>query len=157
MPPEETRFKKGQPSANPAGRPKHAVFDQAAREILSAVDPKLQKTGAERLVQQMFRRALQGSFRHAELLLGYAMGRPVAQNLNLNANVNNEPQMSIQEVDQKLTAMFERMGIPRAVVSPAGLKMDLDAVQARVNQLIEKRRQEALPAPPMAPGSEIVQ
>jgi hypothetical protein len=157
MPPEETRFKKGQPSANPNGRPKHAVFDQAARAILSEVDPKLQKSGAERLVEQMFRRALQGSFRHAELLLGYAMGRPVAQNLNLNANVNNESQTSPEEVHQKLAGMFERMGIPRAVATPAGLRVDLNAVQARVNQLIEKRRQKALPAPPLAPGSEIVQ
>jgi predicted transcriptional regulator len=81
----------------------------------------------------------------------------VAQNLNLNANVDDEPQMSIEEVDQKLTGMFERMGIPRAVATPAGLRMDLDAVQARVNQLLEKRRQKALPAPAMAPGSEIVQ
>ena len=150
-------MEKGCPSPNPAGRPKHAVFDQAARAILSQVDPKLQESGAERLVEQMFRRAVQGSFKHAELLLGYAMGRPVAQNLNLNAKVNDEPQMSSEEVDQKLTGMFERMGIPRAVATPAGLRMDLDAVQARVNQLIKKRRQKALPAPAMPPGSEIVQ
>ena len=156
-PPEETKWKKGCKSPNPTGRPKHAVFDQAARAILSEVDPKLQKSGAERLVEQMFRRALQGSFRHAELLLGYAMGRPVAQNLNLNANMNSESQTSPEEVHQKLAGMFERMGIPRAVATPAGLRVDLNAVQARVNQLIEKRRQKALPAPPLAPGSEIVQ
>jgi len=157
LPPERNRLKKGEPSPNPAGRPKHAVFDQAARAILSEIDPKLQKSGAERLVEQMFRRALQGSFKHAELLLGYAMGRPVAQNLNLNANVNSESQTSPEEVHQKLTGMFERMGIPRAVATPAGLRVDLNAVQARVNQLLEKQRQKALPAPAMAPGSEIVQ
>jgi hypothetical protein len=156
-PPEEHRFKRGNCASVGYGRPKHALFDQAARAILSEVDPKLQKSGAERLVEQMFRRALQGSFKHAELLLGYAMGRPVAQNLNVNANVNNEPQMSDAEVHEKLAGMFERMGIPRAVATPAGLRMDLDAVQVRVNQLIEKRRQKALPAPAMAPGSEIVQ
>jgi hypothetical protein len=156
-PPEKHRFKKGNCASVGYGRPKHALFDQAARAILAEVNPKLQKSGAERLVEQMFRRALQGSFKHAELLLGYAMGRPVAQNLNLNANVNNESQTSPEEVHQKLAGMFERMGIPRAVATPAGLRVDLNAVQARVNQLIEKRRQKALPAPPLAPGSEIVQ
>ena len=108
-------------------------------------------------MEQMFRRALQGSFKHAELLLGYAMGRRVAQNLNLNANLNNEPQMSCEEVDQKLAAMFARMGIHRAVVSPAGLKMDVQAVQARVDELLEKRRAKALPTPRITAGSEAVQ
>src|SRR6516225_9148471 len=134
-PPEEYRFKKGN-CANPNGRPKHAVFDQAAREILSAVDPKLQKSGAERLVEQMFRRALQGSFKHAELLLGYAMGRPVAQNLNLNAEIN-KPEMSIEQVDAKLTDMFSRMGIPRPVWSPAGRTIDIQAVRSEIRKLLE--------------------
>lgn len=157
MPPEETRFKKGQPSANPAGRPKHVVFDQAARAILSEVDPKLQKSGAERLVEQMFRRALQGSFKHAELLLGYAMGRPVAQNLNVNANVNNESQMSLEEVRVELAKKHQEMGIPATVLTVRGREVDREAVRARVNELLEKRRRKALPAPQLVPGSEAVQ
>jgi len=157
MPPEETRFKKGQPSANPAGRPKHAVFDQAARAILSDVDPKLQKSGAERLVEQMFRRALQGSFKHAELLLGYAMGRPVAQNLNLTANVNNESQMSIEQVDAKLGEMFGRMGIPKPVWGPGGRTIDIEAVRSEIGELLEKREAAKKPKALPVAGTETVQ
>jgi hypothetical protein len=52
------------------------VFSAAAKAILAEEDPKLQKTGAERLIEQAFRRALQGSYRHLELLLAYAEGKP---------------------------------------------------------------------------------
>lgn len=48
----------------------------AAKAILAEEDPKLRKTGAERLIEQAYRRALQGSYRHLELLLAYAEGRP---------------------------------------------------------------------------------
>ncbi|HEX8836741.1 MAG TPA: DUF5681 domain-containing protein [Candidatus Acidoferrum sp.] len=75
-PPEETGWKKGCPSPNPAGRPRTGVFSEAAKAILAEEDPKLRKTGAERLIEQAFRRALQGSYRHLELLLAYAEGRP---------------------------------------------------------------------------------
>src|SRR5215475_9186897 len=75
-PPEETRWKKGCPSPNPAGRPRTGVFSAAAKAILAEEDPKLRKTGAEILIEQAFRRARQGSYRHLELLLAYAEGKP---------------------------------------------------------------------------------
>lgn len=74
--PKETRWKKGCASPNPAGRPRIGVFSAAAKAILAEEDPKLRKTGAERLIEQAYRRALQGSYRHLELLLAYAEGRP---------------------------------------------------------------------------------
>jgi len=52
------------------------VFSAAAKAILAEEDSKLRKTGAERLIEQAFRRALQGSYRHLELLLAYAEGKP---------------------------------------------------------------------------------
>ena len=75
-PPTETRWKKGCPSPNPAGRPRTSVFSAAAKAILAEEDPKLRKTGAEILIEQAFRRARQGSYRHLELLLAYAEGKP---------------------------------------------------------------------------------
>lgn len=74
--PKETRWQKGCKSPNPAGRPRTGVFSAAAKAILAEEDPKLRKTGAERLIEQAYRRALQGSYRHLELLLAYAEGRP---------------------------------------------------------------------------------
>lgn len=69
-----TRFKPGQ-SGNPAGRPKTARFNEAAREISAEVDTK-GNTGAERLAQYCFKRALRGSTRHLQLFLAYALGLP---------------------------------------------------------------------------------
>jgi len=75
-PPKETRWQKGCASPNPAGRPRTGVFSAAAKAILAEEDPKLRKTGAEILIEQAFRRARQGSYRHLELLLAYAEGKP---------------------------------------------------------------------------------
>ncbi len=80
-----TPFKPGV-SGNPAGRPRMGVFAETIREILNEVDPKLQRSLFERLVRQSVRRALQGSYRHLELLLAYGLGRP-SQQVNLNAQI----------------------------------------------------------------------
>jgi hypothetical protein len=73
-------------SGNPNGRPRTAIFSQAAKDVLADVDPKLQKSGAERLMTMAYRRALQGSYKHLELVLVYAEGRPT-QSVNLNAKI----------------------------------------------------------------------
>jgi len=75
-PPAETRWKKGCPSPNPKGRPRTAEISQVAREILEQEDPKLRKTGLQRLFELWLRRALQGDTKKGELLLAYGYGRP---------------------------------------------------------------------------------
>ena len=52
------------------------MFSEAVKAILAEVDPKLKITGAERLMHIAYQRAIKGSYKHLELLLGYAEGRP---------------------------------------------------------------------------------
>jgi hypothetical protein len=145
---EKWKWKKGQ-SGNPSGgpgRPPSKHISQIAKEYGEQPHGKTGKTKDEHALELLYRRGCQGNDKAMSTWLAYRWGRPVEQTVSFNANANmNEPQMSIEEVDQKLTGMFERMGIPRAVATPSGLKMDLNAVQARVNELIEKQRQKALP------------
>jgi hypothetical protein len=75
-PPKETRWKKGCPSPNPKGRSRTAEISQAARAILEQEDPRLRKTGLQRLFELWLRRALQGDTKKGELLLAYGYGRP---------------------------------------------------------------------------------
>ena len=76
VPPKATRWKKGCQSPNPKGRPRSAEVSQAAKTILEQEDPKLRKTGLERLFEFWLRRALQGDTKKGELLLAYGYGRP---------------------------------------------------------------------------------
>lgn len=62
-------------SGNPAGRPRTAKFNEAAREVAAEIDKK-GDSGAERLARYCFRRAMKGSTKHAVIFLGYAFGRP---------------------------------------------------------------------------------
>jgi len=144
------KWKKGQ-SGNPSGlpgRPKKAEIGALTREILAEEHPKTGRTELERLIRQMLRKAHQGSFKHAELLLNYGFGKPLAVQQNLNLNVDDR-ELSIQEVDAQLDQMFSRMGVPRPVWSPAGPAIDIVAVRSEISDLLEKReaakRPKALP------------
>ena len=75
-PPTATRWQKGCASPNPKGRPRTAEVSEAARAILEQEDPKLRKTGLQRLFELWLRRALQGDTKKGELLLAYGYGRP---------------------------------------------------------------------------------
>jgi hypothetical protein len=75
-PPKATRWQKGCASPNPKGRPRTAEVSEAARAILEQEDPKLRKTGLQRLFELWLRRALQGDTKKGELLLAYGYGRP---------------------------------------------------------------------------------
>jgi hypothetical protein len=71
-----TPWKKGCPPPNPSGRPRTKWFSDAAKAILAEPHPRTQKSGAERLMELAFRRALQGSYKHLQLLVAYAEGTP---------------------------------------------------------------------------------
>jgi hypothetical protein len=69
-------WQKGCPPPNPSGRPRTKWFSDAAKAILAEPHPRTQKSGAERLMELAFRRALQGSYKHLQLLVAYAEGTP---------------------------------------------------------------------------------
>ena len=72
-----TQFKKGQ-SGNPGGRPKLAVFSQAARAMLGKLvpgDPE-GRTYAEAIAQVLADKALSGDIRAARELIERAEGKP---------------------------------------------------------------------------------
>lgn len=76
-PPEAFKWRPGQ-SGNPSGRPSahRAVIVASVKEMLAVVDPKLNKSLFERLLEQCARRALQGSKWHMGVLLDYGLGKP---------------------------------------------------------------------------------
>jgi len=101
--PEGKRFQPGV-SGNPHGRPPKSVIVQTVKEILAEPDPRTQKTLFERLLKQAATRALQGSFRHLELLFAYGLGRPLQSQLNLNADVPSDEE-SEREIREALAAI----------------------------------------------------
>jgi len=107
----------------------------------------------------MLRQAHQGSFKHSELLLNYGFGRPmvVAQNLNVNADVSKSD-LPIEEVRGELRKIEERMGLPPMKVDARGRSMDIEAVDARIEILLEQR-EEAKPKAParLTEGSDSIQ
>jgi hypothetical protein len=91
-------------------------LSEAARAALQQVDPKTQKSVAERLIEMTVRRALQGSYRHLELLWAYAEGRP-AQSVKLTGGVLHahawRPLASLTDEEmQQLAAIRKRLSGP---------------------------------------------
>lgn len=76
LPPKETRWKKGCPSPNPAGRPRSAEISAVVREVLGLEDPRTRKTQLETIVENWVRRAKQGDTKKGEILFAYCFGRP---------------------------------------------------------------------------------
>lgn len=76
-PPKAFKWQPGQ-SGNPSGKPSahREVIVQAVKDMLAQVDPKLNKSLFERLLEQCARRALQGSKWHMGVLLDYGLGKP---------------------------------------------------------------------------------
>lgn len=96
-----TRYKKGQ-SGNPGGRPKFALFSQAAREVLAKPvpgDPE-GRTYAQLIAQALADKAIAGDLRAAQELADRAEGR-VAQPVEIEHNALGRAfeQMSNEELD----------------------------------------------------------
>ncbi len=58
------RWRKGQPSPNPGGRPKAQPLTEALRQLLEIVDPRDGLTVAQKLAEAQVVRALGGSLQH---------------------------------------------------------------------------------------------
>jgi hypothetical protein len=130
-----------------ASRGRRAEIGAIAREILWEED-RHGRTELEKLLRQIKRRANQGSYRHADLLLSYGFGKPLAtqQNLNINTQVG-ESEMSLEQVDAKLTEHFNKLGIPKPVWSVQGPVLDIEAIDQRIEVLVKKLEEDKKPKP----------
>jgi hypothetical protein len=155
LPPKEFCFKKGQIGNSP-GRPKIRDIREMVQSKLFEQDHQ-GRTQLEVIVNHWIRRTKQGDTAKGKVLLAYGFGWPIQQNLNINENINRS-EMSLEEVRAELDKRHEEMGIPATVVTVQGHReVNREAVKARVNELLEKRRVKALPAPQIVPGSETLQ
>jgi hypothetical protein len=108
---KRTRFKPGQKSPNPKGRPRTAKFSEAVRQIAAEVNPKTGETNAQELARHTFRRAIAGSVRHQELLLNYGEGRPM-QGLEISGPGGSSigiANMTEAEIDARLAELLGSM------------------------------------------------
>jgi hypothetical protein len=68
------------------------------------------RTGAEQLAEYCFRRALNGSARHAELFLNYTEGKP-KQDLELSG-ISGEPirfqNLTREQIDARVNELLEK-------------------------------------------------
>jgi Family of unknown function (DUF5681) len=118
---KRTRFKPGQKSANPAGRPRTAKFSEAMRQILAEVNPSSGETNAERLARHCFQKAIAGSARHLGLALSYVEGKP-PQAFELsgrNSRAIELANMTEAELDARLR---ELLGIVEPAIDDVGLQ-----------------------------------
>jgi hypothetical protein len=84
------RFKKGEPSPNPGGRPKSKEINAASREYLKSDtgdSPKVE-TNAQAIVAKIGRKAKKGDLGAATFLANRAEGLPVQ---GLSINNENDP------------------------------------------------------------------
>ena len=109
--PAEYRWKPGQ-SGNPSGRPsaEHKALKDAVKSKLEAVEHRQGKCNLERLIDNTFRRALQGKDKLTELLFAYYFGRPVQQQINVNREVTEKPvYQTTAELEAELRGLFEKL------------------------------------------------
>jgi len=107
-------------------------------------------------MEVLYRRGCQGDDRAMSTWLAYRWGRPVEQTVNLNADLN-KPIATLEQIREQIQQKHQAMGFPPTVLTITGREVDREAVRSRVSELLEKRRQKALPAPQIVPGSEALQ
>jgi hypothetical protein len=116
-----TRFKSGQKSANPNGRPRTAKFSEAVRQIAQEINPATGETNAETLARHTFKRAIAGSVRHQELLLNYGEGKPM-QGLEISGPSGSPMRiasMTEAEIDARLAELLGSMTDAQLLASAA--------------------------------------
>ena len=109
-PPERCKWKPGQ-SGNPSGKPSahRQVLVQAVKDMLAQVDPHLNKSLFERLLEQCARRALQGSKWHMGVLLDYGLGKPVqAIAQTIQAEIADVTVKSNEELEAELMELLSK-------------------------------------------------
>ncbi len=123
---KDTRFKPGQKSPNPAGRPRTAKFSEAMRSLLAEVGPS-GETNAELLAKACFKKAMGGSARHQELALSYVEGKP-PQAFELSGRNGSSIEIA-NMTDAELTArMAELLGISLLPTVPPNDEPALPAI-----------------------------
>jgi hypothetical protein len=156
------KWKKGDISPNPSGlpgRPKLLEIGTMIDAIFAEVHPRTGKTNLQTLLEMWYRRAKQGDTNKGRILLAYKFGLPIAQALNINANLD-ESEMTAEQVHQKLTEYHDKLGIPKPVWSPGGLSLDRDGIRRRIEELLAKREERKAarkPPPQLTQGSESIQ
>ena len=131
-----TRFKPGQKSPNPNGRPRTAKFSEAMRQLLAELAPNGHETNAQELARHVLQKARSGSARHAELALNYCEGKPM-QGIELSGPGGSAMRISNMTEAEVDAALIEKMasllGIPIAELLPPPAdakleaKLDIDA------------------------------
>ena len=101
--PEGRKFSPGQ-SGNPRGRPPHR---RDFLEKLAEVDPSNGKSNAEIILDQVARRARQGSKWHTQFLFENALGKAPQQQINVNTEVTAEERLAGMTDEEITTRLLE--------------------------------------------------
>jgi len=105
-----TRFKKGEPSANPGGRPKTRLISESARKQIGADihrAPKLE-TEADLIVAAQLKKARKGDVVAAAFLADRAEGKPAV-------TVLNEGEDNLRMLVVGMDEMYAQLGRPEGM------------------------------------------
>lgn len=100
---EARKWKPGQPSPNPRGRPRTKLLSEAYRLVLADLEDRGDRSVAETIAQAMARKAMKGSIPAARELADRTEGRAV-QAVIVGAEMNEATARMIADLAEKLLA-----------------------------------------------------
>ena len=154
---KRTRFKPGQKSPNPAGRPRTAKFSDAMRSLLAEVGPS-GESNAELLAKTCFKKAIAGSARHQELALSYVEGKPPSS-IELSGPGGSSigiANMTEAEIDARLAELLGSMTDAQLLARAARVfPVPATAIDSPDNSTVAERV-EIIPAAISAPAPAAV-